>query len=81
MTTLKTPAKETNLNFTANIDVTLRLHACMQKIVYLEERMYFINQLQGTNSTCYMLTKALNIFYFTLHEKLQSGSLTFYKIT
>ena len=26
-----------------------------------------------------MLTKALNIFYFSLHEKLQSGSLTFYK--
>ena len=46
MTTLKTAAKETNLNFTANVDVTSRLHACMQKIVYLKERMYFINQLQ-----------------------------------
>ena len=45
--TLKTAAKETNL-FTVDVDVTSRLHACMQKIVYLEERMYFINQLQCT---------------------------------
>ena len=47
MTTLKTAAKETNLS-TANVDDTSRPHACMQKIVHLEERMYFINQLQCT---------------------------------
>ena len=62
MTTLKTAAKETNL-FTVDVDVTSRLHACMQKIVYLEERMYFINQLRCTLTSLIARQKKQHMLY------------------